>query len=104
MMDLTARAVAANCRSRDRYCRLESHHIPALQAGNPMFKPIATDIADLTARAAAPIARAVVVKSKHRLTPTYDLPLTTYDLRLTTYDLQLTTYNLRLKSSQTAAS
>ncbi len=84
-----------------------------------MFKPIATDIADLTARAAAvrqrlglaavfarSWARAVVVKSKHPLTPTYDLPLTTYDLQLTTYDLQLTTYDLRLplKSSQTAAS
>ena len=32
-------------------------------------------MADLTA----------VVKPKHRLTPTYDLPLTTYDLPLTTY-------------------
>ena len=27
-----------------------SHHIPALQAGNVMFKPIATNMADLKAR------------------------------------------------------
>ncbi len=36
-----------------------SDHIPALQAGDVLFNPGATDMADLT-------ARAVVVKSKHR--------------------------------------
>ena len=36
---------------------------------------------------------ASVLKSKCRLTLTYDLQLTTYNLRLTTYNLQLTTYD-----------
>ena len=31
---------------------VRNHHIPALQAGNPTFNLCATDIADLTARAA----------------------------------------------------
>ncbi len=33
-----------------RCCRLESHHMPALQAGNVKLKPNATDMADLMAR------------------------------------------------------